>query len=1040
MPSSADDEELIRLLAVAASKPHGTDVADAAIGLVKAEIETLEEEVRKTPPHDLYAEEPQFLEAIQKLAHCSSPPERSSQSPPEGAMRQELGTVGRYRLLEQLGAGGMGTVYKAIDPRLDRVVALKVLPAERMGTEAVARFQREARAMAKLQHDNIVRVFDADEHQGTHFLVMECIDGCDLSRLVRQHGSLQPTDACEIIRQAALGLAHAHEHGLVHRDIKPSNLMLTRGGQVKLLDLGLARLREEPHEGEELTAASQIMGTADYMAPEQAGDSHDVDIRADIYSLGCTLYRLVTGEVPYPSPEFKTNAQKVAGHIARPFPDVAAKQATVPAGLANVLRRMVAKQPDDRFATPAEVAAALAPFCAGSNPAALLRSLNDRPGDNAPTTPYLSATDDTTADRPAPRTPPTALPKARDTRNQRWLWISLAAAALIAAAATIIKIQTRDGVLVLTVDGDGAIVTVDGETAKVTLGDDKHTYRVAVQPGTHTLVVTTPEGIKYKTDNQFTVEAGSQTRLAAHLEKPPAIAPSTATAATPNDPDRAAAEWALNLGNRPSILIDGRRLQFSSAQELPKRQFKVMGLQLTSGIVLDEDLERLGQLTALRDLDLTGQTRITDDGLKFTEGLPALETLMLYKTQITDAAFDTIVTHKSLRQLSLGGTKTTARGWRRIQELPKLDGLYLEELPVTDANLAELVIARPELKALSLEMTNVSDAGLVHLGRLNGLKDLQLIGTQVTDTGLSHLVLLPALERIYLTDTKITNVGLTHVARMKTLRSIILNLNINEEGLEHLANLPQLKILTVSAVPENGGEQLSRMRELETLTVGYSCSDMMIKHLSGLPKLRSLRVGDPGVTDACVADLARMPALRSFVSYKAAFTDSGAEALAQMTQLKLLEVHHSLISPSGIAKLRRALPKTQIWWDPNPLKRDLIGAQQVLAWGGKVTIDALGKESLVESAVMLPAKDFKVTAIDLAGCKDVDETALEFLRFHPLLHAIDFRQAPITDVAIPYLISAKGLTRLDLRDTRITLAGVQSLQAALPKCKIEGGQ
>jgi serine/threonine protein kinase len=197
--------------------------------------------------------------------------------------------VREYKLLAELGKGGMGTVYRALHTKLDREVALKILPAERTkDPEAVDRFQREMKAVGKLEHPHIVRATDAGEQDGTHFLVMEYVEGLDLSELVQVIGPLPVADACEVIRQAAVGLQAAHEHGMVHRDIKPSNLMLAANGRVKILDLGLALLDPQRGDvddeggGRDLTSDGQIMGTFDYMAPEQAGDSHGVDIRADI--------------------------------------------------------------------------------------------------------------------------------------------------------------------------------------------------------------------------------------------------------------------------------------------------------------------------------------------------------------------------------------------------------------------------------------------------------------------------------------------------------------------------------------------------------------------------------------------------------------------------------------------------------------------------------------------------------------------------------------------------------------------------------------
>ena len=276
---------------------------------------------------------------------------------PAGA--QPIGKLGQYVLLEKVGQGGMGTVFKAFHSRLKKVVALKTLPAERMNDpEAVARFNREMLAIGKLEDPHIIRATDAGEADGKHFLVTEFVDGMDLSRMVAVEGPLPIPAACAVVRQAALGLQFIHEHGLVHRDIKPSNLILSGKGQVKILDLGLARLQEADTPGEELTPSGQMMGTRDFMAPEQALSSHDVDIRADIYSLGCSLYKLLSGKAPFSGPEYSSAMKKIMAHAQEPVPPLA----SIPVQLTAVIERMMAKEPADRFAQPAEVAHALEPF------------------------------------------------------------------------------------------------------------------------------------------------------------------------------------------------------------------------------------------------------------------------------------------------------------------------------------------------------------------------------------------------------------------------------------------------------------------------------------------------------------------------------------------------------------------------------------------------------------------------------------------------------------------------------------------------------
>jgi serine/threonine protein kinase len=267
---------------------------------------------------------------------------------------------GKYRLLHRVGAGGMGAVYLCEHVLMQRQVALKVLPlADADDPSALDRFYREARAIARLDHPNIVRAHDIDREGKLHFLVLEYVDGCNLYDLVKSRGALSIERAAHYIRQAALGLQHAHEAGLVHRDIKPGNLLLDRQGNVKLLDLGLARFFHEeenapPREWERGSA----LGTADYIAPEQVEDSM-VDIRADIYSLGATFYYLLAGRGPFHD---GTTHQKLMWHQVRLPKPIRVRRPEVPEEMARVLEKMMAKDPEKRFQVPLETAAALEPW------------------------------------------------------------------------------------------------------------------------------------------------------------------------------------------------------------------------------------------------------------------------------------------------------------------------------------------------------------------------------------------------------------------------------------------------------------------------------------------------------------------------------------------------------------------------------------------------------------------------------------------------------------------------------------------------------
>jgi tRNA A-37 threonylcarbamoyl transferase component Bud32 len=272
--------------------------------------------------------------------------------------------LGPYSFLERLGSGGMGQVFKARHDDLDQLVAVKILRNDLMRHPlAVRRFRREIRALIQLAHPHIVMALDTGEIHQVHYFAMEYVEGIDLGRLLNQFGRLAIGKAGDYARQAALGLRHAHERGLIHRDVKPSNLILRlEDGVVKLLDLGLARLILLPEGGEHsstLTKEGAVVGTPDYMAPEQVLNAHGADARCDLYSLGCTLYHMLTGCTPFPG---KNMAEKLLKQqVAQPRPVEELRQDT-PAELAAIVRKLMAKEPEERFRTAAAAASALAAF------------------------------------------------------------------------------------------------------------------------------------------------------------------------------------------------------------------------------------------------------------------------------------------------------------------------------------------------------------------------------------------------------------------------------------------------------------------------------------------------------------------------------------------------------------------------------------------------------------------------------------------------------------------------------------------------------
>ena len=269
--------------------------------------------------------------------------------------------LGRYRLLSLLGKGGMSSVYLAEHMVMKRHCALKVLPAKRVNDASyLGRFHREAQAVAALDHPNIVRAYDvdmaADAGIDIHFLSMEFVKGKNLLEIVQEQGPVSIADAAEMVRQSALGLHHAHQAGLVHRDVKPGNLLFTPTGVIKVLDLGLARFFDDGDHSLTVQHDEKVLGTADYISPEQAIDSHKVDARTDIYSLGCTLYFLLSGHPPFNTGSL---AQRLVAHQTKPAPAITNDRPDVPAALQAIMEKMMAKKMEQRYQTAQEVAEAI---------------------------------------------------------------------------------------------------------------------------------------------------------------------------------------------------------------------------------------------------------------------------------------------------------------------------------------------------------------------------------------------------------------------------------------------------------------------------------------------------------------------------------------------------------------------------------------------------------------------------------------------------------------------------------------------------------
>ncbi|MCC9600910.1 serine/threonine protein kinase [Stieleria sp. JC731] len=397
----------------------------------------------------------------------------SQSSPP-------IDNLGTYRLLELVGSGGMGAVFKAEHQRLRRQCAIKLLPPDRVAQQGwLDRFNREMTAVASLEHPGIVRATDAGHDSGWHYLVMEYLDGLDVGQVATRMGQLAVADACEIVRQAAKALAHIHDCGLVHRDIKPSNLMLTRDGQVKVLDLGLVLDGDDPLVSDErLTTVGHVMGTMPYMAPEQLTDSRDVNPKSDLYSLGATLFRLIAGRPPHRSG--KGLAAQVLEITGQDAPALDTVREDVDREVVNLVAEILARDPKKRPLTAEQIAERLEAPSKGHQLQRLVREAIRKETDSQPPRSGLFPNPSGKSGGSPPRS------------RYRWL-IGLAMAGCLVLAGFVIKFQTDRGLLVVHSGLDGLTVAIKQDDKlvdelEIKTGDNKISlykgeYRIEIQGG-----------------------------------------------------------------------------------------------------------------------------------------------------------------------------------------------------------------------------------------------------------------------------------------------------------------------------------------------------------------------------------------------------------------------------------------------------------------------------------------------------------------------------------------------------------------------------
>jgi tRNA A-37 threonylcarbamoyl transferase component Bud32 len=707
---------------------------------------------------------------------------------PTAEPEERLEQVREYRVLEKLGQGGMGTVFRAEHSRLGRIVALKILRDRRhRSPDLVARFRREMKAVGMLDHPNIVRATDAGEWQGTEYLVMEFVDGIDAGNLVRRLGPVPVVDACEIVRQAALGLAHAHAHGMVHRDVKPSNLLLSVHGVVKLTDLGLVRSAVE--DAGPSTTSHYVLGSLEYMAPEQADDPHSADARADLYALGCTLYELLAGRPPFSDIAHRTVLQKLKAHASAPVPPLCELRADIPRALAAVVEKLLAKNPAERVASAGELAGALAPWAAGANLQRLLkRAEQTLPPDPAARRPAVALTNPVAADPATPR--------------RRFLWAGVLLAAVLALlAGTVIYVQTDQGVVEIVTSDDDVKVSVEkgGKVIEILDLREKKTYRL--ESGKYELKVVSGE-------KDFEIKPNSLT---------------------------------LTRGKTEIVRI--RRLDDGQVAKAQWPPLDKDWLQKTSRLAPKERADEIVKELVRRNPGYDGKgvtTRVEDGKLSliFTQGAKLLDltpvragadlgSVGVFSGDTADLS--------PLRGLSLTGIDLANT---KVTDLSPLKGMSLKYVNLNNSqgikDLTPLIGQHVEL--LDVSGTSVSD--LAPLKLMPGLSVFSCFGTKVTDLG--PLAGVKTLTVLNCSDLDVSD--LKPLEKLTQLTHLELA-NTKVKDLRPLAKLP-LKYLNIQKTPATDLSPLRNMKALEKLICDFDAardgeilrSLPKLTHINGKPK------------------------------------------------------------------------------------------------------------------------------------------------------------------------------------------------------------
>ena len=873
------------------------------------------------------------------LTHQSASDKGSSEhgflSPPEHP--DELGRLGDYRVLKLLGQGGMGAVYLAEDPQLERLVALKVMRPELAAKlDFRQRFLREAKATAKLKDDHIVAIYHVGEHKGLPFLAMEYLQGESLEQWLSRGKNLTVAQLLRVARDITRGLAAAHAKGLIHRDIKPANLWLEAPrGRVKILDFGLARGDKDDMQ---LTQKGTILGTPAYMSPEQSR-GEPADGRSDLFSLGCILYRLCTGRLPFSEPTLMSTLAALATKDPVPVAEV---NPQIPSELAELAMRLLAKPREDR---PASAQAVLQ---------------------------ELQAIVQRNAQPPQPNVPAAPAPPRR---SIPWKWIlagTLAPICVILAFQVVIRIRQKDGSetkieapkdSTVIVENKGKVVAkVPNEkaTAKPAVAGDPH-RRLAEMVLNHegTLTVRTAKGgidvagIKDLPKEPFLVvdiRGGSKPIPDQALEAFEGIHDIPVLVLT--IPEGAGLRHLRDVAIQ-EITLNGEKLNGDECLKFLGERPDLRHLYIGCSSVSDAAVPLLLRMIRLRALNLTGCSKLTDAGIKALAKHPALGFVRI--DPITPEAAANLNQLPFLRQINLAGVDDAAvtslsgltraavvhpagnlsdDAARRLQKALSNAVIIHGAIPPTEAERSAIQWALDQKAVVSVipnwsvplkeiptsavalgQLTFPGDGVRTGASHLRGIRSVDLLAwfdLNNADEEAEHIATLDSLLGLTLGRTTLTARGMERLTALKRLESLELwhIPTINTEALGYIPKFEQLMTILMNGCPfaDSGLAELAKAKGLQDLTLEY-CSGPLtgagLEHLASLPVLRHLRL-DGTTLDA-----------------------SSVGSLKLLASLRLLEVRQTQLAAEDIIELHKALPKCAIFWDGGLILPGMEGEREV---------------------------------------------------------------------------------------------------------------